>query len=70
MHIYKFSLYLLTLILSTNMLVAQTADEIINKALENMGGTTKLNAIKTITQEGKVDMGQGREAPKIGRAHV
>lgn len=63
MHIYKFSLYLLTLILSTNMLVAQTADEIINKTLENMGGTTKLNAIKTITQEGKVDMGQGREAP-------
>ena len=50
-------------ILYSSMTFAQNANDIIAKALDSMGGTTKLNAIKTIVQEGKVDMGQGKEAP-------
>jgi outer membrane lipoprotein-sorting protein len=42
---------------------AQTADEIIEKHLQAMGGKEKLKAVQTERISGKMVMGQGMEAP-------
>jgi outer membrane lipoprotein-sorting protein len=42
---------------------AQTADEIIEKHLQAMGGKDKLKAVQTERISGKMVMGQGMEAP-------
>lgn len=42
---------------------AQTADEIIDKHLQAMGGKDKLKAVQTQRMTGKMLMGQGMEAP-------
>jgi outer membrane lipoprotein-sorting protein len=42
---------------------AQTADEIIDKHLQAMGGKDKLKAVQTQRMTGKMMMGQGMEAP-------
>ncbi len=42
---------------------AQTADEIIDKHLQAMGGKDKLKAVQTERISGKMTLGQGMEAP-------
>jgi len=44
---------------------AQTADEIVNKHIQARGGLEKLKAVKTIRYTGKMQMGQGMEAPAV-----
>jgi outer membrane lipoprotein-sorting protein len=50
--------------LATGNLFAQTADEIVNKHIEALGGKAKLNAIKTIYTEYDIDM-QGNQASGV-----
>jgi outer membrane lipoprotein-sorting protein len=42
---------------------AQTADEIINKHIQALGGKDKIKAVQTVRMTGKLVMGQGMEAP-------
>lgn len=44
---------------------AQTAEEIIAKHIEAMGGLEKLKAVKTIRMTGKMTLGPGIEAPVV-----
>ena len=44
---------------------AQTADELINKNIQAHGGMDKLRAIKSIKMTGKINLGQGMEAPFV-----
>ncbi len=47
---------------------AQTADEIINKYIQKIGGMEKLQAIKTMKTTGKFDGGGGFEAVILGES--
>lgn len=42
---------------------AQTADDVVNKHLQAMGGLDKIKAVKSLRMTGKMVMGQGMEAP-------
>jgi hypothetical protein len=42
---------------------AQTADDIVNKHIQAMGGLDKIKSVKTLRMTGKMVMGQGMEAP-------
>jgi outer membrane lipoprotein-sorting protein len=42
---------------------AQTTDELIEKNIQAKGGREKIKAIKTVRMTGKMNMGQGMEAP-------
>src|SRR5580692_6961054 len=54
----KKALSLLTLIIgASSILVAQTADEIINKNIAAMGGLAKLNSINSVYQEDSINAG-------------
>ena len=49
----------ITLLLSIQTIKAQTAEEVVNKNIEAMGGKEKLLSIKTIKMEGAMNsMGQ------------
>lgn len=52
----KILLSVITFLLSTQFLVAQTADEIIQKYIAARGGKEKLDAIKTIYMEGSEEI--------------
>jgi outer membrane lipoprotein-sorting protein len=59
----KTFLWLLVAGLTTAAAWAQTADEIIDKHLQAVGGKDKLKAVQTERITGKMVMGQGMEAP-------
>jgi hypothetical protein len=59
--IMKKFLLLAGFFMAANFINAQTADEVINKHIEAMGGLEKLNAIKTIYTEGVVVAPNGTE---------
>lgn len=44
---------------------AQTADEVIGKTIQAMGGLEKIKAVKSARMTGKMSLGQGIEAPVV-----
>ncbi len=50
---------------SSVQIFAQTADELINKNIQAHGGMDKLKAMKSIKMTGKINLGQGMEAPFV-----
>ena len=65
-----FSILTMVCILFTNVTgSAQTADEIINKYLQALGGQEKLKTIQTVVMEGSLSV-QGFELPiKLSSVH-
>lgn len=63
--IRKTSVWLLVAGLTSAAVWAQTADEIIDKHLQALGGKDKLKAVQSQRMTGKMVMGQGMEAPFI-----
>lgn len=57
-------LLLATFALTTLNAVAQTADEIIAKNIEVMGGVTKITSLKTVKKSGSLSM-QGMDIPMV-----
>ncbi len=62
MKLVKTGLFLFAAALSFATVKAQTADEIVNKHIEAIGGKDKLKALKSIQMEGAVNV-MGNEAP-------
>jgi outer membrane lipoprotein-sorting protein len=60
-----FTLIFAIVLFSSVQVFAQTADELINKNIQAHGGLDKLKAVKSIKMTGKINMGQGMEAPFI-----
>ena len=58
------NLLLVTFALTTLNVGAQTADEIISKNVESMGGAAKIASLKTVKKTGNLSM-QGMEIPMI-----
>ena len=58
------NLLLATFTLTTLNVAAQTADEIIAKNIETMGGATKIASLKTVKKTGNLSM-QGMDIPMI-----
>ena len=58
----KFGLLGVTAIFSSMLTMAQTADEIIAKHIEALGGKDKINAVKTVVTDGAVSI-MGNDAP-------
>ena len=58
------NLLLATFALSTLNVAAQTADEIIAKNVESMGGVTKIASLKTVKKSGNLSM-QGMDIPMV-----
>jgi hypothetical protein len=58
----KFGFFLLTALMTTMMVQAQTADEIINKHIDAIGGKDKVNSVKSIYLESTLEV-MGNEAP-------
>jgi len=50
---------------SSVQVFAQTADELINKNIQAHGGLDKMKAMKSIKMTGKINLGQGMEAPFV-----
>lgn len=59
---FKFGLLGITAIFSSVFAMAQTADEIIAKHIEAMGGKEKISSVKSVVTEGAVSI-MGNEAP-------
>ncbi len=51
--------------LAAAALAAQTADELVEKAIQAKGGRERIKAVKTIRFTAKMNMGQGMEAPVV-----
>jgi hypothetical protein len=51
--------------LAAAALAAQTADELVEKAIQAKGGRERIKAVKTIRFTAKMTMGQGMEAPVV-----
>jgi hypothetical protein len=51
------------LLFTTTIAFAQTAEEIVNKHIEAMGGKDKLSAVKTLKMVASVDVGPNMKAP-------
>ena len=58
----KYCITGITALLSSAVLLAQTADEIVNKHIEALGGKEKISQIKSIYQEATMNV-MGNEAP-------
>ena len=62
----KKTLFVLSLMIgASSITIAQTADEIINKNIEAMGGLAKLNSIKTIYEEDSLNAGSAKLPVKM-----
>jgi outer membrane lipoprotein-sorting protein len=61
----RFFLSLTCLTILALPVTAQTVDEIVNKHIQARGGLEKLKAVKTIRYSGKMQLGQGLEAPAV-----
>ena len=61
----RLSLSLACLMILALPVCAQTVDEIVNKHIQALGGLEKLKAVKTIRFSGKMQLGQGLEAPAV-----
>jgi outer membrane lipoprotein-sorting protein len=61
----KFFLSLACLTILGLPVCAQTVDEIVSKHIQAQGGLEKLKTVKTIRYSGKMQLGQGLEAPAV-----
>ena len=64
MKFFSLFLFIATISLSTKDVHAQTADEIINKHIEAIGGKEKVGQVKTLYMEGTLDL-MGNQAPSV-----
>ena len=64
MKIFKFSALFFSFCLSVMAVQAQTADEIVNKHIEALGGKQNIGNIKSLYMEGVMDV-MGNEAPIV-----
>jgi hypothetical protein len=55
--------WLLVSVLAGTALSAQTVDELVDKYLKALGGKEKMDAVKSMRMEGKIEMGQGMQMP-------